>query len=183
MPAAEFAQRLTQGGQPIAFSPAEHYYLQAALPQQLQHEAQMAGLLARMAASLQEQQQLRLSQEPRLWVSPAGAVSPLHYDASHSFLVQAVGCKRMLLFAPDQLHRLYCYPDTHLLRRRSRVNLAAPDLARFPLFGGVGALEVVLQPGDVLAFPRLWAHHTESGVGGDVDGGCSVSMTFRVTSA
>jgi hypothetical protein len=32
--------------------------------------------------------QLFFSQAPRVWVSPAGAVSPLHYDTSHSFLLQ-----------------------------------------------------------------------------------------------
>jgi hypothetical protein len=122
-----------------------------------------------------------------VWVSPAGAVSPLHYDTSHSFLLQvrmtltyspimssvcvsliSVYCriqphstqidkvtapparmwlwrykvisriqcttvsleallwfllqvrghKRMLFISPEQLYRLYCYPDTHLLRRR-----------------------------------------------------------------
>jgi hypothetical protein len=31
---------------------------------------------------------LFFSQAPRVWVSPAGAVSPLHYDTSHSFLLQ-----------------------------------------------------------------------------------------------
>jgi hypothetical protein len=32
-----------------------------------------------------------LSQEPRLWMSPAGAVSPLHFDASPSCLLQVRG--------------------------------------------------------------------------------------------
>lgn len=68
----------------------------------------------------------------------------------------------MLLWPPDQLPCLYPYPDTHLLRRRSRVNLAAPDLARFPLLARTAAVEAVLGPGDVLFFPSRWAHYTES---------------------
>jgi ribosomal protein L16 Arg81 hydroxylase len=120
-------------------------------------------------------------------VSPAGAVSPLHYDTSTSFLVQVAGAKRMLFFSPDQLHRLYCYPDTHLLRRRSRVNVIAPDLTKFPLFADAAVLEIVLQPGDVVCFPSYWSHHTESlgqqplsAQGRVADpAGCSMSITFR----
>jgi hypothetical protein len=32
--------------------------------------------------------------------------------------MQMRGFKRMLFVSPEQLYRLYCYPDTHLLRRR-----------------------------------------------------------------
>jgi hypothetical protein len=154
------------------------------------------------STSRQARGQLKLSQAPKLWISPSGAVSPLHYDLSHSFLVQVHGHKRMLFFSLDQLYRLYCYPDTHLLRRRSRVNIHAPDLDKFPLFRDVGALEVMLSPGDVLFFPSRWAHYTESLGGGmdastadlrhahgaDGDGsrqlfGCCVSLTFRVSSS
>lgn len=214
MTAAEFVQRVQpdRGGLPnVAYTPTEAYYLQAALPEDLQHKEQVEQLLACFAAadtvlqtsvqlplmqqpqqpqqppqqapqSPQERQQWQLSQEPRLWVSPAGAVSPLHYDLSHSFLVQVLGRKRMLFFSPDQMYRLYCYPDTHLLRRRSRVNVSAPDFAKFPLFSGVGALEAVLVPGDVVAFPSGWSHYTESmgeGVVGGAAAGCCMSMTFR----
>jgi hypothetical protein len=73
---------------------------------------------------------LRLAQAPRVWASPAGAVSPLHFDRSASFLLQLSGRKRMLFLDPDQLPCAYPYPETHLLRRRSRVNPAVPDLNR-----------------------------------------------------
>jgi hypothetical protein len=89
---------------------------------------------------------------------------------------------------------------------RSRVNVCTPDLARQPLFASVGALEVVLGPGDAVFFPSRWAHYTESlgeCVGGAAPGtqakgstsagggsssssngggvcGVSVSVTFRV---
>lgn len=116
------------------------------------------------------------SQAPRLWVSPKGAISPLHYDRSHSFLVQLAGRKRMLFWGPDQLDLLYPYPDTHLLRRRSRVNVHRPDLGRFPLLSRAAAREVVLSPGDVVFFPSRWSHYTES-----LD--FSVSLTARLTSS
>jgi len=62
--------------------------------------------------------------------------------------------KRMLFWSPDQLPCLYCYPDTHLLRRRSRVNVHEPlDVGRFPLFARGSAAEALLEPGDVVFFP------------------------------
>ena len=85
----------------------------------------------------------------------------------------------MLFWAPDALPRLYPYPDTHLLRRRSRLNLyAPPDVRRFPLVasGLPPAAEACLEPGDVLFFPSAWAHYTES-----LDGP-TVSVTCRYAS-
>lgn len=217
MSAAEFVQRL-QPGCPlpaIAYAPSEHCYLQADLPESLQHQQQLQELLQTLAGDVpaapaaasvqgggepqhqlqnrpqqlhhQPRRSLVMTQLPRLWVSPAGAVSPLHYDKSHSFLVQVTGSKRMLFFSPNQLHRLYCYADTHLLRRRSRVNVSAADLAKFPLFADAAAMEVVLQPGDVVCFPSYWSHYTESlgqgqpaSTGSGLDPvGCSMSITFR----
>lgn len=50
--------------------------------------------------------------------------------------------------------------DTHLLRRRSRVNMHAPpeqQRAAFPLFARAAAAEAVLAPGDVIFFPSRCA--------------------------
>lgn len=98
----------------------------------------------------------------RVWMSPQGAISPLHFDCHDSFLIQLRGTKRMLLWSPDQLHMVYPYPNWHVLRRRGRVDPAMPNLKRFPKFAKAHAVEVVLHPGDVLFFPGYWAHYTES---------------------
>jgi hypothetical protein len=37
---------------------------------------------------------------------------------ARTWLLQVRGYKRLLFVSPEQLYRLYCYPDTHLLRRR-----------------------------------------------------------------
>lgn len=202
MSAAEFVQRLQPSCRmaPLAYTPSECYYWQADLPLHINQEQQLAGLLQAFSGcspgqgqqqDRPQQERVSVTQQTRLWVSPAGAVSPLHYDKSTSFLVQVAGVKRMLFFSPDQLHRLYCYSDTHILRRRSRVNVSAPDLRKHPLFEGAAALEAVLQPGDVVCFPSFWAHYTESLGQGQpppvaapdrrlVDPiGCSMSVTFR----
>ena len=65
----------------------------------------------------------------------------------------------MLFWSPDQLPGLYCYPDTHLLRRRSRLNMHEPAAQQqascaFPLAARAAAVvEAVLEPGDVVFFP------------------------------
>ncbi len=64
----------------------------------------------------------------------------------------------MLFWSPDQLACLYCYPDSHLLRRRSRLNMHAPLAAQpgdssFPLAVRARAVQAVLEPGDVVFFP------------------------------
>ena len=105
---------------------------------------------------------LRATQQPRIWLSPPGAISPMHYDRSTSLLVQVRGQKRMLFVPPSQLPNLYTYPNTHLLARRSRVNVHTPDLEQFPLFEQVQATEAMLGPGDVVLFGPGWSHYTES---------------------
>jgi len=118
---------------------------------------------------------LRETQGPRLWAGPAGAVSPLHYDADCSWLLQARGEKRMLFYPADDLHRLYPYPDAHPLRRRARACPTDPRgdaWARYPLFRGLGAWEARLAPGDAAFFPPRWAHYTEAA-------GPAASLTWR----
>ena len=69
--------------------------------------------------------------------------------------------KRMLFWSPDQLPCLYCYPDTHLLRRRSRLNMHNPAAQQqqagahpFPLAERAATVvEAILEPGDVVFFP------------------------------
>lgn len=76
----------------------------------------------------------------------------------------------MLFWSPDQLPYLYPYPDAHLLRRRSRVNMHAPleQLAgRFPLLqrrAAAAPRQALLEPGDVVFFPSrlvgaMWGQH------------------------
>ena len=108
------------------------------------------------------------AQPLRLWVSCRGAVSPLHFDSAASFLAQARGAKRVLLFPPRSLPGLYPYPVDHPLHRRARVDLYAPRAlraARFPRFEAEAeplAREVLLEEGDVLFLPPWWWHHVET---------------------
>jgi hypothetical protein len=93
MSMSEFAARL-QADNPAGLAPLiysalqrEGYYAQADLPPELAGGVDLAG--PPFAAAAPDGQ--APSQPPRLWVSPGGAVSPLHFDEAHSFLVQLRG--------------------------------------------------------------------------------------------
>jgi lysine-specific demethylase 8 len=104
----------------------------------------------------------RLKKEPTLWLGPARAVTPVHFDAAHNLLAQIHGRKRLLLFPPAQSRRLY-YPCLGLGHvNYSPVDVEAPDVKRFPLFEGATPLEVVLEPGEILFIPVRWWHHARA---------------------
>lgn len=165
----------------------EHYYVQADLPAPLQADVDftapvfglISGALAREGGGAPR---FRRSQAPRLWLSTAGSVSPMHYDRSSSFLAQVCGHKRLVFVPPEQLHLLRPFPDTHMLARRARVPVPLP--AHVGDGGGRGAVvessaqlrgrEVLLEPGDVVFFGPLWPHYT-------VSEGASASVTCRFT--
>jgi len=96
--------------------------------------------------------------------------SPLHYDlgGEAKLLVQLHGRKRVLLFAPGEADRLYFpswfdpSPAPYRVPHASEASLDAPDFARFPRLAGARALAAVLEPGDRLYWPPLWAHHVRN---------------------
>ena len=102
-----------------------------------------------------------------------------HYDAMDNALVQLHGEKRVILFPPSAGAGLYLDGSS------SPVVGAAVDGkedawgADFPFpaytLARAAALEVVLQPGDVLYIPALWAHHVEALHGPSV----AVNVFFR----
>ena len=86
-------------------------------------------------------------------MSPAGAVSPLHYDTATSFLAQVKGRKRLIFYPPEDLPSLYMHTRWSILRRRSKVDPADPNYAKYPRFKKLGGWQAVLEPGDILWFP------------------------------
>jgi len=79
-----------------------------------------------------------------------------HYDAMDNMLIQLHGEKRVLLFPPSVAGDLYLEGSSSTVR-----DIDAHDHTAFPRFARArrAALEVILQPGDVLFIPALWAHH------------------------
>ena len=97
-----------------------------------------------------------------LWISSAGMITHGHFDQDYNFFVQLRGRKRFTLWSPSQHELLYMYPRVHPLWHKSRVNFRAPDLSRFPEFAKSRAMQVVLEPDDVLYVPPYTWHYVET---------------------
>ncbi|XP_058665611.1 HSPB1-associated protein 1 isoform X1 [Ammospiza caudacuta] len=106
----------------------------------------------------------RSGKESTLWIGSEGANTPCHLDSYGCNLVlQVQGRKRWHLFPPGDTSFLYPtripYEESSIF---SKVNIANPDLKRFPEFRNSTAHVVTLSPGQVLFVPRHWWHYVES---------------------
>jgi hypothetical protein len=97
-------------------------------------------------------------QTPALWIGPAGAETPLHYDAIGIVLyAQIVGRKEVVLFPRQQSKYLYEGKYFDFTTCYSRINLQDVDLRRYPRFAQARPWKLVLEPGELLIFPdRTW---------------------------
>jgi hypothetical protein len=90
---------------------------------------------------------------------------PAHFDVPDNIACVVAGRRRFTLFAPELVDRLYIGPLdlTPAGQPISLVDLAAPDLARFPRFAEAlpHAQVVTLEPGDALFIPSQWWHGVE----------------------
>lgn len=84
-------------------------------------------------------------------------VTPLHCDVAASFLAQVHGRKKVLLYAPWQRELLYPI-DGFNTYQPCCVDVARPDLKRFPDFAQARPIEVTIEPGDLLVIPTGWYH-------------------------
>ena len=107
------------------------------------------------------------SREPlaSIWIGNRSRVAP-HNDVPNNVAVCVVGRRRFTLFPPDQFANLYLGPIDHTPAGRpvSMVDLADPDLGRFPHFSEALAHAQVaeLEPGDAIFIPSLWWHQVEA---------------------
>jgi Cupin-like domain len=101
----------------------------------------------------------------RIWAGNA-VTAPTHFDMSDNIACVVSGHRRFTFFPPDQLPNLYVGPleFTPAGQPTSMVNLAAPDLQRYPRFkDALAAGEYAeLEPGDAVFIPNLWWHNVES---------------------
>lgn len=102
---------------------------------------------------------------PRIWIGNAIRVAA-HYDVKENVAVCMAGRRRFTLFPPGQIANLYPGPleQTPAGTPVSMVDLAAPDLARYPRFAAAAAtaLEATLEPGDAIYIPYCWWHAVQS---------------------
>ena len=97
----------------------------------------------------------------------------MHYDESHTLLVQLTGTKILTLVPSSQLKYMHPYPVSDMLYRRARVDVEKPDLITFPDAKFLTPFNVSLGPGDLLFMPQRTGH----GVRVMTD---STSLSFRL---
>jgi len=98
----------------------------------------------------------------RLWMSPQGMGSPLHFDVPQNLFAQITGRKQVLLFPPRDALKLYPLPPYSRLPHYSRVDAERPDIGRFPRVKRTRPMRAVVEAGDLLFIPRLWWHQIRS---------------------
>lgn len=100
-----------------------------------------------------------------LWMGNR-TVTAAHYDHSNNCALCSAGRRRFTLFPPDQIANLYPGPlePTPGGQVVSMVDLAVPDLQRFPRYEVAleHAVSGVLEPGDVIIYPAMWWHEVEA---------------------
>jgi tRNA wybutosine-synthesizing protein 5 len=82
-----------------------------------------------------------------------------HYDVCDNILIGVRGRKRVVLFAPRDVDRLYVDGSTS---RIVDIDSAAQSTTQFPRFRKAyeRRYEAVLEQGDILYIPALWFHTT-----------------------
>jgi len=102
-------------------------------------------------------------------ISSAGTQLWTHYDVMDNMLIQVTGRKRVVLFPPEDVLKMYMVGD-----KSEIIDIDHVDSERYPLFKGVDWYECVLVPGDVLFIPALWFHNVTA-----LDFAVSVNVFWR----
>ena len=121
-----------------------------------------------------------------IWISAQGKKSLLHFDVYENLLCQVAGEKTLVLYDPMQLPLLYpmdmkerdfvfkgddfkscgagiCTRDlNNEVDNFSPVNVAKPDLKRYPLFAKAKPINITLKAGEMLYLPSFWWHSVTS---------------------
>ena len=100
-----------------------------------------------------------------------------HYDAMDNALIQLHGEKRVILFPPAASAGLYLDGSSSPIVGPAVDGVDGKWPEEFPAYRAARAMavEVTLQPGDVLYIPALWAHHVEALHGPSI----AVNVFFR----
>lgn len=100
-----------------------------------------------------------LDSDTRVWIGSAGTRSMLHSDLKGNLFCQIWGEKSVTLLSWRESPAAYPFPDNLV---NSQIDIARPDLARFPRLSQVTFFSGVVGPGDILYIPRGWWHDIRS---------------------
>ncbi|KAI1318304.1 hypothetical protein EDD11_006817 [Mortierella claussenii] len=87
------------------------FYYRGTMPASLYFDLQIPALLSSLSLPEESTAFARTSNRDlmRIWISLAGATTPLHYDRCHGILIQLVGRKRFVVFSHEDTNNLYPY--------------------------------------------------------------------------
>jgi hypothetical protein len=159
VPLGPFVDRVLAGG------PTNDYYMTA--NNEALRRPEFAPLLSDIGRLPAVCDPAQLPQRSSFWFGPAGTLTPLHHDTIMLFHTQVVGRKRWRLISPLETPKLYNYNNVF-----SPIDVDRPDLHRYPLFGQVTMLDVVVEPGETMFLPLAWWHQVVS---------MDVSLSFSYT--
>ena len=162
--AAEETVGRAAGAAPV-LERGEAIYLRLHFPRQHPDAVIIQTLLSprALAANLSRMPQGRYA----LYLSNAGTVTNLHYDADDGLLHQLTGRKSVALWAPKDAHHLRTCGDAcgSICRRRSQWDGELPPMGGaaggWP-GAGVPPYHVILEPGQTLFIPQGWLHYVTS---------------------
>ena len=145
-------------------------------------EVSFAEAIDRIFAPANAEQQCRIDQQPldkwgalheespppryilqkviakNIWMGSTGSVTKSHYDMEDNINVQLRGRKEIILFPSTQLDELYPRSAWDYMSNFSRVEIATPDLSRYPRFSRATPFRAILEPGDFIYIPIYWWH-------------------------
>ncbi|MES9509804.1 cupin-like domain-containing protein [Streptomyces sp. NPDC000609] len=93
--------------------------------------------------------------DTRVWIGSAGTRSMLHSDLKDNLFCQVWGEKSVILISWNDSRAAYPFPDNLV---NSQIDLAEPDMSRFPRLRDAVLHHVRMRPGDLLYIPRGWWH-------------------------
>lgn len=98
---------------------------------------------------------------PRFWLGPIGTMTPLHCDFDDNIFAQIWGAKRIFLVPPHHDEFLYAREANPVLFG-SPFDPEQPDFDSYPLARRARAVEVIVEPGDMLYVPAGWYHQVRA---------------------
>ena len=99
----------------------------------------------------------------KVFISPPGCVTRLHFDAgdAHGWLAQVSGRKLFILLPPTDTK--YLYPLTSEVETvQSPICPLCPDLQQWSSYQNAHPLACILHPGEAIIIPRGWWHYAVS---------------------
>lgn len=92
-------------------SRSSRFYYRGAVPSSLYKALQIPDLLSSLSLPTKTTPFANAPNKDlmRIWISLAGATTPLHYDRCHGILIQLVGRKRFVVFSHEDTNGLYPY--------------------------------------------------------------------------